>query len=434
VIAHPTILRSLLPTAAISFVAHHPYPAFVAMGAVVLAITGSEALYAAMGHFGPSPIRRAWFAVVFPALTLNYLGQGALIQHRPQTKANPFFFLVPHWAQLPMLLLATAATVIASQAVISGAFSVSSQAVQLGFLPPLRIRHTSSREIGQVYLPAVNGALFVVVLFLVVRFQSSRHLATAYGVAVTATFLITTVLFLLLARTWWRWPLWRLALLGVLFGGIEIVFFAANLAKITQGGWLPILVAVVVFTIMTTWQRGADIIRERRNAMEGTLLEFIDEVHRTSVQRVPGVAIFPHSSGKNAPLALRANVQHNHVLHKQVVLVTARTVNVAHVSPEERTEIDDLGDPRDGIFQASVTFGYQDRWNIPEALRALLDTDPAVASYFVSRITLRRTRAPGMSGWRKQLFVVLAHNATSQAEYLGLPEDRTVLLSSFVDL
>lgn len=440
VVPHPGILRGLSPSYAVAFIADRPYTAFIALGAVVLAITGAEALYADVGQFGSRPIRRAWFAVVFPALTLNYLAQGALILRNPTTRANPFFMLVPGWAQIPMVVLATLATVIASQAVITGAFSVSRQAVRLGLLPHLRIRHTSADDVGQVYVPAVNWALFVSVLALMLGFGSSTKLATAYGVAVTGTFLITTTLFLVLARALWNWAAWKLLLAAAVFGTAEITYFAANLTKIVHGGWLPLLVAATVFTIMMTWQRGREIVTIRRTEMEGTLLEFIDTLPAHNVSRVPGTAIYPHLAEDTTPLALRLNVEHNHVLHEQVVIISARTADVPHIPWPQRMIVEHLGDPHDGIVHIAVDFGFQDRTDIPDALRraSAEDLDGEVdlehASYLLSRISLNRTKQPGMSAWRKQLFIAFAHNATSQTAYLCLPEQHTITISSQVDL
>jgi KUP system potassium uptake protein len=440
VIKQPGILAGLSPTYAIAFVVTHPYIAFIAMGAVVLAITGAEALYADMGHFGRGPIRRAWFAVVFPALTLNYLGQGALILRDPAGTANPFFLLLPGWARFPMVVLATAATVIASQAVITGAYSVSRQAMRLGFLPFLRIHHTSRREVGQVYVPAVNGILFVGVLVLMLGFRSSQRLATAYGVAVTGTFIITTALFLVVARAHWRWPTWKLVLAAIVFGGAEITYFAANLTKVAHGGWLPLLIAISVFTVMTTWQRGREIVTARRTAKEGSLPEFIERIRETNMVRVPGTAVFPHPTKETTPLALRANVEHNHVVHEHVVIVSAISENVPHIPAAQRLSVDDLGYADDGIVHLTVRYGFQDEQDIPAALRLAdrphgeLDIDPDNASYFLSRVTLRLTHSPEMSRWRKKLFLALAQNAASPAEYFFLPETRTVVMGSQVDV
>jgi KUP system potassium uptake protein len=441
VVRRPGILRGLSPSYAVTFFADHPAVGFVAMGAVVLAITGAEALYADMGHFGAAPIRRAWFLVVFPALTLNYLGQGALVLRDPDGRTNPFYLLLPGWARVPMIVLATAATVIASQAVISGAFSVSRQALRLGFLPRLRVRHTSAEQEGQVYVPGVNWGLLAAVLVLVFTFRSSGRLATAYGVAVTGTFLITTTLFLVVARAQWRWPAWRLWGLGVLFGLVEATFFSANLLKVHEGGWLTLLIAAAVFTVMTTWQHGREIVTARRAEMEGSLPAFLDDVHTGGLPRVPGTAVFPHPSKETTPLALRANVQHNHVLHERVVIISGRTANVPHIPWDQRLTVDDLGDPTDGIVHVDAEFGFQDRTDFPEVLRRARelpgvgdDIDPDAASWFVSRITLRRTRRPEMSTWRKALFIGLAHNTASQAEFLCLPDDRTVVMGSRVDI
>ena len=434
----PRILLGLSPSYAVAFVAHHPYTAFIAMGAVVLAITGAEALYADMGHFGRRPIRRAWFAGVFVALTLNYLAQADLILRDPASRTNPFFLLLPHWARFPMVILATAATVIASQAVISGAFSVSRQALRLGFLPHLRIRQTSRHEYGQIYIAGVNWGLFAAVALLVLTFRSSARLATAYGVAVTGTFLITTILFLVVARTLWHWATWRLVLVAVVFGGLELTYFAANLTKVTHGGWLTLLIAAVVFVVMLTWQRGRVIVTARRADKEGPLLDFIAEVREQNIPRVPGTAVFPHPNKQTTPLALRANVAHNHVLHQHIVIMTGRTANVPHIPWDQRITIDQLGDPHDGIVHIDAEFGFQDSTDFPEVLRRVAgqhpetDLDPDGASYFVSRITLRRTNQPGMVGWRKRLFLALAQNAPSQTENLHLPEDRTVVMSGEV--
>jgi KUP system potassium uptake protein len=440
IIDHPDILKALSPTWVFSFIADHPFTAFIAMGAVVLSITGAEALYADMGHFGRPPIRRAWFGIVFPALTLNYLGQGALILHHPKAIENPFFLLVPGWARIPMVVLATFATVIASQAVISGAFSVSRQAMRLGFLPHLVIRQTSTRESGQIYVPSVNWLLFGGVIILMLTFRTSSKLATAYGIAVTGTLLITTTLFLVVARSRWKWAVWKLVLAGVVFGGAELTYFAANLTKVAHGGWLPLLIAASIFTVMMTWQRGRMIVTARRAVLEGSLAEFVDEMHDQHITRVPGTAVFPHPSKDTTPLALRANVDHNHVLHEHVVIVSAQSENVPHIPADERLMIDHLQHTDDGIVHLTVRHGFQDDQDIPAALRAMkgtepeLDFDPETATYFLSKITLRRGSGRSMSLWRKRLFIGLSHNAASPAQYFGLPEESTVVMGSQIDL
>jgi KUP system potassium uptake protein len=438
---HPGILRGLSPTYAAAFLTEDPFVAFVALGAVVLCITGAEALYADMGHFGRAPIRRAWFFLVFPALTLNYLGQGALILRDPSSISSPFFLLLPSWSRIPMVVLATLATVIASQAVISGAFSVSRQAVQLGLLPPLRIRQTSEHEAGQVYLPAVNWALFAGVLVLILAFRTSERLATAYGIAVTGALLVDTVLLLVVARRRWHWATWQLVLAGVTFGGVELTFFGANLTKILSGGWLPLLIAATVFLLMTTWRKGREITVRNRTAVEGPLEEFIEKVRRPDVLRVAGTGVFPHPTKDTTPLALRANVEHNHVLHRHVLIVSARPEGVPHVKPAEMLSSDELGYTDDGIVHLTVRYGFFDSPDIPAAVaQAVADgllspeVDAAEASYFLSRGALRRTSAPGMSRWRKALFVVLAHNAGDPAEFFALPRNRTVIMGSDIDL
>ncbi|MDQ2738699.1 MAG: potassium transporter Kup [Actinomycetota bacterium] len=442
VVSDPGVLRGLSPTYAVVFAAAHPGTAFIAMGAVVLVITGAEAFYADMGHFGRRPIARAWFWVVFPALTLNYLGQAALILRNPTAIDNPFFRLFPSWAQLPMVILATAATVIASQAVISGAFSLSRQAVQLGLLPPVRIRQTSEHEGGQVFLPAVNAILFVGVLVVMLAFQSSSRLATAYGVSVTGALVIDTALLLIVAPLLWHWKPWQIVVAGVAFGGLEMTFLAGNLSKVLHGGWLPLLIAAVVFTVMTTWRRGREIVSRNRRVKEGPLDEFIDDLVARGVPRVPGTAVFPHPGKDFTPLAMRANVEHNHVLHQGVIVVSASAANVPHVPANERVTVDNLGSADDGIQHVAVRYGFSDEPDLPAALQAAAvaglfeaDTgDLATASYFLSRGTIARTRNPGMARWRKALFIGLAHNAADPSVYFGLPPERTVTMGGTVDL
>jgi KUP system potassium uptake protein len=440
IIARPGVLVGLSPTYVVSFVADHPYTAFIAMGAVVLVITGAEALYADMGHFGRRPIRVAWFAMVFPALIINYLGQAALILDDPRAVTNPFYLLAPSWAQLPLVVLATLATVIASQAVISGAFSVSRQAVRLGFLPHLTVRQTSTKESGQIYVPAVNWLLFGGVLVLIVTFRSSASLATAYGLAVTGTLLLTTTLFFMYAAAAWHWTRWKLVLAAVIFGGVELIYLGANLTKVTHGGWLPLLIAAIVATVMTTWQRGRRIITARRVELEGPLPEFIERLHAKGIARVPGTAVFPHPTNRTAPLALRANVEFNHVLHERVVIISVTSENVPHVPHAEQLTIDELGHTDDGIVHLSARFGFQDEWDIPAVLgqagglSSELDLDPDNAYYFLSHITLERSRRPGMATWRKRLFIGLSHNAATPATYFKLPLHRTVVMGSRIEL
>jgi KUP system potassium uptake protein len=442
IVAHPGVLKGLSPTYAIAFVIGHPVIAFIAMGAIVLVITGAEALYADMGHFGRSPILRGWFFAVFPALTLNYLGQASLIISHPDSVSSPFFLLFPDWARLPMVVLATAATVIASQAVITGAFSLSRQAVQLGLLPPVTVRQTSKHEGGQIYLPGINGLLFVGVLVVMLTFGSAERLATAYGVSVTGALVIDTLLMLLVARVLWHWRPWQLALAGVAFGGLELTFLAANLSKVAHGGWLPLLIAVVVFTLMTTWRKGREIVAGNRRRQEGSLREFVDDLYARGLPRVPGTAVFPHPGKETTPLALRANVEHNKILHEDVLIVSASSANIPHVPVADRFEVDHLGHEDDRIQHLSVRFGFSDEPNLPEALAQACETGVLPsgtihtmdASFFLSRGPIRRTRTKGMAQWRKIVFLRLAHNAADPAAYFGLPVDRTVTMGSPVDV
>jgi KUP system potassium uptake protein len=442
IVRNPSVLQGLSPTYAVAFVFAHPAVTFVAMGAVVLVITGAEALYADMGHFGAPPIRRAWFFVVFPALVLNYLGQAALILKDPSTRANPFFLLFPDWSRLPIVILATMATIIASQAVISGAFSLTRQAIQLGLLPPLTIRQTSEREGGQIYLPAVNLLLFLGVIAVTLVFRSSERLATAYGVSVTGALVVDTLLLLLVARPLFHWHRWQLVLAAVCFGGLELTFLAANLSKVLTGGWVPLLIAAMVITVMTTWRRGRQLVTEERAEKEGSLAEFVQKVRDKNIPRVDGIAIFPHPNKETTPLALRANVEHNHVLHKRVVIVSVITANVPHVPRSKAFQWDDLGYADDGIEHLTIKFGFSDEPLLPAALRAacfrdVLDVKPKdmeSASYFVSRGALRPTSGTGMVKWRKKLFVALAHNAAIPSDRFGLPPKNTVTMGSDVDV
>ncbi len=442
VVQRPEILKGLSPAYALSFLVHERWVALVAMGAVVLAVTGAEALYADMGHFGRAPIRLAWFALVFPALTLNYLGQGALILGHPRATTNPFYLLLPSWARAPMVVLAGAATVIASQAVISGAFSLTSQAIRLGFLPPTTIRHTSSVEAGQIYIPLVNWVLFAVVVTLTLTFGSGPRLAGAYGVAVTGTFMITTILFLVFARARWRWALWKIALGVIVILGLETTFFIANLPKVRYGGWVTLLIAAIMFTLMRTWQRGSRIVAAKRARDEGSLQDFLEELHSqgSHVARVPGTGIYPNGSSNTVPLALRATVDRLGVLEECVVIVSAQSVNSPHVAPAEQIRVDYLGSRADGIALVTARFGFQDAQDVPAALQRAIsaglesDVDLDHASYFLSRTRIAVTTAPGMAQWRKRLFVVMAHTAVDPADEMSLPGERTVVIASQVTL
>jgi len=370
VVQHPGILRALSPSYGLQFLFDHGGTAFVALGSVVLTITGAEALYADMGHFGRSPIRRAWFLLVFPALILNYMGQGALLLRDPSAVENPFFLMAPEWSRIPMVLLATAATVIASQAVISGAFSVTRQAVRLGFLPRLTIRHTSEREIGQVYVPAVNWLIFAAVIALVLGFRSSAHLASAYGVAVTGTLAIDTLLFFYVVRNLWHKPLWLSAVGCLSFLLVDLTFFTANLTKIFHGGWFPLTIALAVYVILTTWQRGREIVTRNRIEEEGPLRAFVEELRELRPSRAPGTGVFLNANPETTPLAMRAAVEHLHALPESVVIISLQVTNQPHVPIDQRLEIDDLGYRDDGILHITSRHGFQDETHVPKLVRA----------------------------------------------------------------
>jgi KUP system potassium uptake protein len=440
ILQSPEIVKALSPSYAVQFFLDHPGTAFIALGSVVLAVTGAEALYADMGHFGRSPIRRAWFLFVFPALTLNYLGQGALILDSPKSIDNPFFLLIPHWGRIPMVLLATVATVIASQAVISGAFSVTRQAVQLGFLPRVTIRHTSREEVGQVYAPGINAILFLAVVGLVVGFGSSANLASAYGIAVTGTLAIDTLLFFVVVRMLWHKPLWLVLVGAIGFLTVDLAFFAANVPKVVHGGWFPLTIALVVFTILITWQRGRAIVTKNREAEEGPLRAFVEEVRGTDVHRARGTGVFLNANRETTPLAMREMFDHTCTLPSAVVIVSIETLRVPHVPLEERVEIDDLGYGDDGISHVSARIGFQDDMDVPTLLRLAAEkgleseVDLDNPSYYLSQITIVPTDKPGLWKWQKRLFVAISRNASSPVEYFGLPGNRVVTMGSHIEL
>ncbi|MEV6923272.1 KUP/HAK/KT family potassium transporter [Dactylosporangium sp. NPDC051485] len=439
---YPEILKALSPTYAIGFLAGHFGAAFFSLAAVVLAVTGAEALYADMGHFGRRSITRAWLWLVFPACVLSYLGQGALILKDPANIEGPFFLLVPGWGRLPLVVLATAATVIAAQAVITGAYSVAAQAAELGYLPRLRVAHTSESQIGQIYVPWINWLLLVSVLTLVFAFRSSVALAFAFGMAVTGTITITTLLFFYIAARRWRIPRWLLIAAAAALLAVDLLFVAANLTKFVHGAWLPLLIGLTAFTVMTTWQQGRRIVTAERQQEEGSLREFVDELRadRFRLARVPGTAIFLNRGKDTTPLAMRANVEHNHVRHEHVLILALQTEPVPRVPPADRITVDNLGYGDDGIIHVTIRFGYMDTPDVPAALRLL---DPATtegplqldtASYFLSKIDLRRGDRPTMPGWRKRLFIATSYITADAAEHFGLPRDRTVIMGSHIEV
>ena len=438
---HPDILQALSPTYALDFLFGHFGIAFFALAAIVLAVTGAEALYADMGHFGRRAITRGWLILVFPACVLSYMGQGALILEDPANISSPFL-LAPGWGRLPMVILATAATVIASQAVITGAYSVASQAAQLGYLPRLRINHTSESTRGQIYVPWINWLLMVSVLTLVFAFGSSMALAYAFGMAVTGTITITTLLYFYVARLKWHTPLWLLGIGAFLLLGVDLLFVAANLTKLVHGAWLPLLIGLTAFTVMTTWQRGREIVTAERERREGPLPEFVERLrnNKALIRPVRGTAVFLNRGKQTAPLALRANLEHNHIRHQHVVILSVETEPVPRLPDHERVTIDDLRYADDGITHVTTRFGYMETPDIPTVLKTL---DPATTegqlqleetSYFLSTIELRRGKEPTMAPWRKRLFIATSYIAADAAEHFGLPRDRTVIMGSHISV
>lgn len=434
IVKDPHILKAFLPNYAVTFVVEHPGIAFIAAGSIVLCVTGAEALYADMGHFGRTPITRSWFVLVFPALILNYMGQGSLILDDPKKIENPFFLLAPSWAQLPMVILATMATVIASQAVISGAFSVARQAERTGYLPRMTVRHTGEHEEGQIYIPGVNWVLFVGVIVLLLAFRSSEKLAVAYGLAVTGTFLMTTTLFLIYADSSLKWARWKIVVFAAFLYTFEGIFFMANVAKLFHGGWLPVAIALGIGTSMLTWRKGRSLVMERRAKIEGPLEDFVDKARDGNLREVPGTAVFLHPDKATTPLALRENANFNHVIHENVFIVSTMPANVPHVDLEDTVILDSLGNDFDRITHLTLRFGFQDDQDVPAALRVAqqqgIDIDPDTAYYFVSEITLIDAGRPGMNKLRKLLYMAMAHNAAVPADYFRLPKERTAIMGA----
>jgi len=436
IVRHPAILEALSPTYALGFLVGHFSTAFFALAAVVLSITGAEALYADLGHFGRLPITRAWLFLVFPACILNYLGQGALVLEDPSSFSSPFFLLMPSWGRVPLILLATAATVIAAQAVITGAFSVARQAVQLGYLPRLRIMHTSTETAGQIYVPWINWALMISVLTLVFAFESSAALGFAYGMAVTGTIVINSLLFFYIVRYQWKKPWWMVITGAIFFLSVELLFLGANLTKILHGAWLPLLIALTVFTVLTTWQRGRELVTAKREREEGPLRDFIDDLHERRLTRVDGTAVFLNRGNLTVPLAMRANVEHNHVLHKNVVILSIETLTVPHAPEDDRITVDELGYTDDGIIHVTARIGYVETANVPDILAEAagqsteLSVDLEDTSYFLSALELKLGDSPGLPRWRKRLFLATTGITADAADYFGLPRERTVIVGS----
>ena len=438
---HPEVVRALSPSYAFDLLFQSGSTGFFVLTSVVLAFTGVEALYADMGHFGRPAITRAWLLLVFPACILSYLGQGALILDDPSAISAPFFRLMPHGGLIPLVILATVATVIASQAVISGAFSIAHQAAQLGYLPRLRVVHTSSRAYGQVYVPIVNRLLLVAVLTLVLAFQSSAKLAFAYGTAVTGTILVTTVLFFFIVRHRWRRPLLLTLAGAAFFLTIELGFFASNLTKIGHGAWLPLLIGFVLFFVMATWYRGRELVTAERFRVEGPLRNFVKELrtHDPPVERVPGTGVFLNRGKETAPLSMRACVDHLRSLPESAIILSLETMPVPRIRPKDRLEIDDLGYRDDRLTFVRAKHGYAEEYDVPKIVRQIskagveCPVDARHASFFLSRVELKASDKPGMSRWRKQLFLVTALISAEPADYFHLPRQRTVTLGSEIE-
>ncbi|HET7834484.1 potassium transporter Kup [Variovorax sp. J31P179] len=435
ILTHPEILKALSPFYALRFMWENPGTSFIILGATVLCVTGAEALYADLGHFGKKPIRIAWFSVVMPALTLNYFGQGALLLENPLAVKNPFFMMAPEWALLPLVLLATAATVIASQALITGAFSVTRQVIQLGFLPRMNIEHTSVRTAGQIYIPFVNWGLFVAIVLAVVMFRSSSNLAAAYGIAVTTDMLITTVLTFFVIRYAWKYPLILCIAATGAFFVVDFLFFASNLLKLFDGGWFPLLIGGSIFMLMLTWKEGRRLMGETQLAEAIDLRGFLDSVFVSPPARVDGTAVFMTAEPGVVPNALLHNLKHNKVLHDQNLFVTVRNHEVPWIPMDKRIEMEALGHH---CWQVVVHYGFKNEIDLPRALENArlrgCQIEPMATSYFLSRDVVIPTLGSGMAPWREKLFAQMHHNASGAADFLGLPNNAVVELGSKIEI
>jgi KUP system potassium uptake protein len=430
---HPAVLAAIDPRHAARFFTRNGGHGFLVLGAVFLVATGGEALYADMGHFGKRPIQIAWFSLVFPALLLNYFGQGAILLEEPGASINPFYHLAPGWALYPLVGLATVATVIASQAVISGAFSLTGQAVQLGYLPRLTVVHTSSSEHGQIYIPVVNALLMLATLGLVLGFGSSGHLAAAYGIAVSTTMVITTILAYVAARLVWRWPWWVAALVTAVFLAVDLSFFGANMVKVTEGGWFPLLAGIAVYTVMATWNHGRRILRERMARNSVPLTDTIAALHPGSPVRVPGTAVFLSRDARLTPSSLLHNLKHNKVLHKRVLVLSVRNEEVPYVAHQKRCAVEDLGK---GFYRAEARYGFMERpamADMIEGLRLQGFDLPDDSSFFLARATVV-VKSRGPAAWRDRLFAFLERNELRPTDFLAIPPNRVVELGLEVDV
>ena len=435
IVTNPGILKALSPHYAVMFMWANPGTTFIILGAVVLCVTGAEALYADLGHFGKKPIRLAWFSVVMPCLVLNYFGQGALLLNNPAAVKNPFYLMAPDWALLPLVGLATMATVIASQALITGAFSVTKQAIQMGYLPRLNIQHTSVRDTGQIYMPFINWALFITIVLAVVMFRSSSNLAAAYGIAVTLDMLITTILTFYVIRYGWKYPLGLcIAATGVFFI-VDFAFFASNLMKLFAGGWFPLAIGGVVFTLMMTWKEGRQILNEKLRSDAIDLPSFLDAVFVNPPTRIEGTAVFLTAEPGTVPNAMLHNLKHNKVLHEQNLFVTVRNHEVPWIGMNKRIQIESLGHH---CWQVTVNYGFKNDLDLPKALQHIrsrgCELDPMTTSYFLSRDTVIPSIGGGMAPWREKLFAQMHHNASGAADFLNLPGNSVVELGSKIEI
>jgi KUP system potassium uptake protein len=435
IVSEPTVLRAVNPWYAVSFFAHHGLSGFLILAVVVLVVTGGEALYADMGHFGKRPIRVAWFMMVLPALLLNYFGQGALLLRAPEAAGNPFYHLVPSWGLYPMIVIATGAAITASQALISGAFSLTQQAVQLGYCPRVTIRHTSRAQFGQIYIPEVNTALAVACVGLVLGFQNTTNLAGAYGVAVTGTMTIGTLLFAAVARSQWAWPWWKILLITVPILAVDLSFATANLTKLLHGGWFPLAVAGSVFAMMSTWKRGRQIVSTALRAGSLPLDLFTADLARKQLVRVPGTSVFMTSDASGAPPVLLHHLKHNKVLHERALIMSVMTERVPTVPRQERLDLRELGE---GIWVAIARYGFMESPDMAELLEVLGEGGmlirPTETSFYLGRETLFPTGKSKLARWRKKLFIVMARNARGATAYFGLPPNRVVELGAQIQL
>ena len=431
----PAVLAALNPAYGFRFFVANGWPGFAVLGAVVLAVTGGEALYADMGHFGSRPIRLAWYALVLPALMLNYFGQGALVLSDPQNATQPFFLLAPTWFLYPLVIIATLAAIIASQALISGAFSLTRQAILLGYAPRLDIAHTSSHEMGQVYVPQVNWALMFCTIAIVIGFQTSTALAATYGIAVTITMVITAILLHVVMTQRWMWPTWLALLITGVFLTIDVTLMGANLLKVARGGWLPLGVALFVFTMMTTWKKGRQLVAERLTARAIPIADFMAGVMAMKPTRVTGTAVFMTAQPHGTPPALAHNLRYNKILHEHVILLTVRTTRTPHVDAADQVSVEDLGL---GIFNVKVQYGFMQDPDVPETLlqatKLGLPLDPGDVTYFLGRETIIVTERKGMAVWREKLFVLMARNAVRATAFFRLPPERVVELGVQVEM